>query len=55
MRRLSGQAARHCARVLHWLLEITEILGVIVAIAVAILAWRLSQGIAKVLIIIGFF
>ncbi len=44
MRRLSGQAARHAGRLLHWLATLAVALGVLGGVAVGALAWRLSQG-----------
>ncbi|HEY6433909.1 MAG TPA: AsmA-like C-terminal region-containing protein [Acetobacteraceae bacterium] len=44
MRRLSGQALRHCWTVLHRLLAILIAFAVVVSLGVAVLAWRLSRG-----------
>ncbi len=44
MRRLTGQAAWHCARVLHGLATVAFLAVVVTASATAVLAWRLSQG-----------
>jgi len=44
VRRLPGQAARGCARVLHLLAHVALTLTVLVAVLGAAAAWRLSQG-----------
>ena len=44
MRRLTGQAAGHAARLLHFIVGLVMLGTVATAVAVAALAWRLSQG-----------
>ncbi len=44
MRRLPGQALRHCWTVLHRLLAILVAIAVVLSLGVAALAWRLSRG-----------
>jgi hypothetical protein len=44
VRRLSGQAATSCAWALHWLATLAVTLAVLASVAVAAIAWRLSEG-----------
>ncbi len=44
MRRLTGQAARHTGRALHFVCTATLFATVLTASLIAVLAWRLSQG-----------
>jgi hypothetical protein len=44
VRRLTGQAASSCAWALHWLATLAVTLAVLASVAVAVIAWRLSEG-----------
>ena len=44
MRRLSGQVALGCAKVVHWLVTLAITLALLGGAGVAALAWRLSEG-----------
>ncbi len=44
MRRLPGQVALHCGRLLHWLVTLAITIALVIGAGVAAMAWRLSQG-----------
>ena len=44
MRRLSGQAALVCVRLLHWAAGLALLLVILAGVGVTLLGWRLAQG-----------
>jgi hypothetical protein len=44
MRGVAGQAALHCGRALHRLLQVVLALAVLGGAGLGVLAWRLSHG-----------
>lgn len=44
MRRIAGQAARHCGKLMHRLVQAAVAVLVIAAVGLSAAAWRLSQG-----------